>query len=161
VALMLLIPAFVVACRPRDPAALTLYGMGLFLPLGFAAYPLGTQVIDVAQGRLWPGVVAEVANGLLWASLLHFTLSFPQPGPLLRRGRWLVLLGYAAPFVAYGVVVAIGWSGAHGLRRAWLLSAVSVPAATIFPVLVTAAMVTSYAITRDPFARQRMRWVSY
>nr|BFE74504.1 hypothetical protein GCM10020092_078050 [Actinoplanes digitatis] len=61
----------------------------------------GTQVIDVATGRLWVTTVAEVANCLVWACMLLFVASFPRPWPVLRRRPWLVAGGFALPFLAY------------------------------------------------------------
>jgi signal transduction histidine kinase len=72
-----------------------------------------------------------------------------------------MLLGYAAPLIAYGGGLVLWLPGEEGLRRTWLLSAVSRPAAILFPVLILAAGITSYVLARDPAARQRMRLVTY
>src|SRR5262249_7289427 len=77
------------------------------------------------------------------------------------RRPWLVALGYALPFVAFGAHVAIQLSDVDGLGRLWLWVSVPWLAAMIFPWLIAAASVTSYVLTRDPFARRRMRTASY
>ncbi|MBB5874291.1 signal transduction histidine kinase [Allocatelliglobosispora scoriae] len=158
---MVLLPALVVARRPRDPAAVTLYLVAVLQFIGYASHMYGTQAIEVATGRLWVSTAAEVVNCLLWACLLHFAISFPQTWPVLRRRPWLTALAYVLPFAAYAMVVAHALPTAHGLRRTWTLLGVSVPAAEFFPLLVLAAVIVSYVLARDPAARQRMRLVSY
>jgi signal transduction histidine kinase len=161
VAFMILLPSLVVARRPRDPAAITLYSVTVASLIGFASLWYGTQVIDVATGRLWVTALAEVANCLVWASMLHFAASFPRPWPVLRRHPWLAAVGYATPFVAYGIELAVRLPERDELRRTWMLIAVSRPAALLFPGLILAAGVVSYVLARDPAARQRMRLVTY
>ncbi|GAA2364173.1 hypothetical protein Cme02nite_33480 [Catellatospora methionotrophica] len=156
-----LLSALVLARRPRDPAAITLYLVAVTQFAGYASHLYGTQAIEIATGRLWVTTVAEMVNCVLWACLLHFAISFPQTWPLLRRRPWLFALGYALPFAAYGVVLAVRLPTEQGLRHTWTLIGVSVPAAALFPVLVLAAVVTSYLLAPDAQARQRMRLVSY
>lgn len=158
--LLVLLPSFVVARRPRDPAAVTLYLVTVLQIVGYAADWYGTQAIDVATGRLWVTVVAQVANGLLWGCLLHFATSFPQPWPVLRRRPGLIALAYGLPFVAYGVWLAAVLPGTTGLHRTSQLLAVPAAAARLYPVLTIAALAVSYALTRDPVERRRIRLVS-
>ncbi|MBX6722661.1 MAG: hypothetical protein IRY92_05400, partial [Dactylosporangium sp.] len=133
--LLVLLPSFVVARRPRDPAAVTLYLVTVLQIVGYAADWYGPQVVDVATGRLWVTVVGQVANCLLWGCLLHFATSFPQPWPVLRRRPGLIALPYVLPFVAYGVWLAVALPGTTGLHRTSLLLAVPAAAARIYPVL--------------------------
>ncbi|MBY8871864.1 hypothetical protein K7640_08430 [Micromonospora sp. PLK6-60] len=158
---LVLLPAFLVARRPRDPAAVTLYLVAVLQFIGYASHMYGTQAIEIATGRLWVTTAAEVVNCVLWACLLHFAISFPRTWPLLRRRPWLIALGYALPFLAYGTALATSLPAERGLRHTWTLIGVSVPAARFFPVLVLAAVVASYVLARDPLSRQRMRLVSY
>src|SRR4051812_11003141 len=54
VALVMLVACFVVARRPRDPAAIALYGSAVLQFVGYGSSQwYGTQVIDVVTGRLW------------------------------------------------------------------------------------------------------------
>jgi signal transduction histidine kinase len=162
VSLMMLLGSLVVARRPRDPAAAALYGVGALQFVGYASSQwYGTQVIDVATGRLWVTVVAEVANCLVWACLLLFAASFPRPWPVLRRRPWLAVPTFVLPFLAYAGTLVVVLPGLDGLRRVQALVVVSAPAAAIFPVLVLAAAAVSYTRARDPAARSRMRPVSY
>ena len=160
VVLLVLLPSFVVARRPRDPAAVTLYLVTVGQIVGYAADWFGPQAVDVATGRLWVTVVAQVANCLVWGCLLHFAMSFPQPWPVLRRRPGLVVLAYVLPFVAYGAWLAIELPGTTGLDRTSLVLAVPWAAARLYPVLTIAALVVSYVLTRDPVERRRIRLVS-
>lgn len=162
VAMAMLLGSLLVARRPRDPAAIALYSLGVLQFVGYASSIwYGTQVIDVATGRLWVTTVAEVANCLVWTFMLLFAASFPRPWPILHRQRWLVAAAFAGPFLAYAGAVAVMLPGSTGLRRSWLLTSVSVPAAALFPVLILAALVVSYILARDPIERHRMRIISY
>jgi len=162
VGMAMLLGSLLIARRPRDPAAIALYSLGVLQFIGYSSSLwYGTQVIDVATGRLWVTTVAEVANCLVWACMLLFAASFPRPWPVLRRRPWLVACAFAVPFLAYAGAVAVMLPGSAGLRRSWLLVSVSVPAAALFPVLVLAALVVSYVLTRDPIERHRMRLISY
>jgi two-component system NarL family sensor kinase len=158
---LVLLSAFVAARRPRDPAAIALFLISLCLIAGTGSYAYGTQVIDLATGRVWLTTVAEVANCGLWAALLHFTLSFPQPWPVLRRRPWLAGVPYLLPLLGYAAVLTLRLPQAEGLPRTWLLTAVSVPAAGFFPLLVLGAVIASYVLAPDAPTRQRMRLVSY
>src|SRR4051794_7870903 len=67
VAMAMLLGSLLVARRPRDPAAIALYSLGVLQFIGYASSLwYGTQVIDVATGRMWVTTVAEVANCLVW-----------------------------------------------------------------------------------------------
>ncbi len=162
VGLVVLVACFVVARRPRDPAAVALYGTAVLQFVGYASSQwYGTQVIDVATGRLWVTAVAEVANCLVWACMLLFVASFPRPWPVLRRRPWLALSAFALPFLGYAGALLVSLPTRAGLPRSQLLVSVSVPAAAFFPVLVLAAVAVSYLLARDPVARHRMRLISY
>ncbi|WP_327010490.1 histidine kinase [Dactylosporangium sp. NBC_01737] len=158
----LVVAGFVVRRRPRDPAARALFGIAVLQAAGGAAYPFASQVVDVATGRLWPTVVSDTANALLWGAMLHFATVFPNRWPILRRRPRLTALAYVIPFLLYGLSLAMGLPGANALQRLGVLAAVSPPAANVLPVVIVAALVTSFALAkRDPAARQRMRWQVY
>jgi two-component system, NarL family, sensor kinase len=158
----LAVAGFVIRRRPRDPAARALFGIAVLQAAGGAAYPFASQVVDVATGRIWPTIVSDTANALLWGTMLHFAMVFPNRWPVLRRRPRLFVLAYAAPFLLYGLSVATRLPGANPLQRLGILAAVSPPAANVLPAVIVAALVTSYVLAkRDPAARQRMRWQLY
>jgi signal transduction histidine kinase len=117
-------------------------------------------VIEVLTGRPWAYVVADLANCLIWGALVHFALVFPVPAPYVARRRWLVGAAYLSPFALHAVRVAISLPGTHGsLPRAAELLQVSQTAAHLHPLVMGAAMVTSYQnVADDDLARRRMRW---
>jgi two-component system, NarL family, sensor kinase len=158
----LAVAGFVIRRRPRDPAARALFGIAFLQSLGGAAYPFASQVVDVATGRIWPTVVSDTANALLWGAMLHFAMVFPRRWPVVERRPRLVVLAYLAPFLLYALSLATGLPGANALQRLGILAAVSPPAANVLPAVVVAALVTSYVLARDdPAARQRLRWQLY
>jgi signal transduction histidine kinase len=158
----LAVAGYVVRRRPRDPAARALFGIAVLQSAGGAAYPFASQVVDVATGRIWPTLVSDTANALLWGAMLHFAMVFPRRWPVVKRRPGLVVLAYVAPFLLYAVSLATGLPGANPLQRLGILAAVSPPAANVLPVAVVAALVTSYLLARDdPASRQRLRWQLY
>lgn len=159
--LLFVVAAFVYLRRPDDPAARGLFAVAALVPWGATAWPLGTQVIDLANGpRLWPFLVGDVANCLLWSGVLHFALVFPNPHGLLGRWPRAVVAVYAAPFLLYATVLAVALPRARGELAAlsWLVP-LSVPAAHTFPVLIGAGFLLGYRSARDPADRRRMRWI--
>ncbi|GAA1869139.1 sensor histidine kinase [Asanoa iriomotensis] len=157
-AVELAVAAFVIRRRPRDPAARALFGIATLQLAGGAAYPLSSQVVDVATGRIWPSLVSDTANALMWGAMLHFALVFPRRRPL--RWQWTAL-AYAAPLILYAARLVTGLPGANPLQRLGLLAAVSPPAANVYPLVIVAALVIGYVRNHDPGDRRRMRWQLY
>ena len=157
-AVELAVAAFVIRRRPRDPAARALFGIAVFQVAGGAAYPLSSQVIDVFTGRVWPTLVSDTANALMWGAMLHFAVVLPRSRPL--HWRWTALC-YGTPFILYCTNVLTHLPHANALQRLGLLTAVSPPAANVLPLAVVAALVIGYARSRDPGVRQRLRWQLY
>ena len=156
---MYLVATFVIVRRPREPAARALYGLCLALPVAVTAYPFSAQVIDIVTGRLWPFLVGDLSNCLLWGTLLHFALVFPEPTPLILRRPRLLAAVYLSPFCydAVRLAASLPWT-ADPLARLQLLVVVSQPAAHVQPVLVAAAMVVGYRSATDQMTQRRMRW---
>jgi two-component system NarL family sensor kinase len=148
--------AFVIVRRPRDPAARTLYALGLLLFLSSLAFPYANQIIDVSTGRLWPDLIGEVASCLLWSVLLHFATVFPDPWPHRAVRRAVVAAGYLLPPLLYAAAVVTAQPA--DLR---ILVSLSTPAANVFPFLIAAAFLTGYRFASGPEARERMRLSVY
>lgn len=159
--LMLAVASFVFLNRPHDRAARALFGLAALLPLGMTEFPLATQVIDLANGpRVWPTVVGNVANALVWGALLHFVLVFPEARGILKRRQWMILAAYALPFLLHAVFIAITLPFADSdLERLGRLVPVSVAAGHVFPFLIAAVAVAQYRAARDQASRQRLRWI--
>jgi len=159
-ATMYVVATFVVVRRPRQPAARALYTITVLLPVTGTSFPLGAQVLEVVAGRLWPYVLGDLANCLVWGGLLHFALVFPERPAFLSRWRGLVAATYLSPFALHAVRLILALSGTHGtLPRLQLLTLISQPAAHVQPFAVGIAMVTGYRRRQgDDLARRRMRW---
>ncbi|MFS8098983.1 histidine kinase [Lentzea alba] len=160
---LLVVSSFVLLRRPENPTVRTLFATTALLPFGATNWPLPTQVIDVVNGpRFWPTLVGDTANALLWASLLHFILLFPQrPGFLVRRPR-LVMAVYALPFVLHGLYLAgtLPFAGTDLERWARVLT-VSSPAAHVVPLLIGWVAAVSYRRAgRTPSSRY-VRWILF
>lgn len=151
--------------RPRDPAARALFAMGALLPWGGTAWPFGTQLVDLLQGRHWPFLGGDVANALLWGSVLHFVLVFPRPVPWLERRRPAVLGVYALPFAIYGGHVLLqsfadrSAPDPSSVDDLGYLLAISRPAALTVPFLMSAVVYWQYRRTETADERRRVRWV--
>jgi len=173
---MYLVATFVVTRRPWVAAARVLYQLAVVLPLTLTAFPMAPQVIEVATGRLWPLVVGDLANCVLWGSVLHFALVFPEvspdtspdagspgilatPRPLLRLRRPAVVAGYLVPYACYLLRLAFTLPGLDDpLARLRVFVVVSQWAAPVQPVLIAVALVVGYRSATDALVRRRMRW---
>lgn len=156
---MYLIATFVVVHRPREPAARALYLIATTIPVTVSAYPFSPQAIDVVSGRLWPFVVADLGNCVIWGALLHFAVVFPQPLKPVARRPWLVSVAYLLPLAYQGVRLAVILPSVNDpLARLQLLAVPSQWAAHVQPFLVAAAVVFGYRSAPDALVRRRMRW---
>jgi signal transduction histidine kinase len=109
---------FVFWRRPRDSAARAFLALGALVPAGMTAFPVGLQVIDfVDGGGVWTYLAGDLANCLVWGTILLLTLEFPRPvQPFLRR-PWLRLAPFVVPFALYGLRVAFDAGRLQGLAR--------------------------------------------
>lgn len=159
--LMLIVGSFVFLSRPFDRAARTLFGLSAILPLTSTAWPLGTQVIDLANGpRVWPFVIGDTVTVLVWATLLYFTLLFPQARGVDAHRPWSVAAVFLLPFALHAGYLAVTLPGSSGaLERLGRLVPVSLGSAQVVPFLIAGVLGWQYVAARDPEARRRLRWV--
>jgi signal transduction histidine kinase len=160
-ALLFAVSAYVFLRRPRDPAARALFAIAALVPWGATAWPLGTGVLDLVCGpRLWPFVVGDLANCLVWAMVGRFALVFPRPHGFAARWPRSLAAVYALPFLLYGATLAVALPRSDDplVRLTWLVR-LSVPAAHVFPILIGIFFVAGYRSADDPADRPRMRWV--
>jgi signal transduction histidine kinase len=89
--------------RPRDVTCAAVLSLGVAVPAGMTAYPLGVGAIDLAGSRgVWPHVVGEVLYTLGIGSMLLIALTFPWTRAWLRRRpAWPV--PHLVPFLGYAV----------------------------------------------------------
>ena len=159
---ILLVAAYVFLRRPHDRAARALYLTAVFASLGLPAWPFGTQVIDLATGRVGPVIVGGLANCFAWAALLAFAVSFPEPRGVFARRAWPVAVLCAVPFLLHAGYLALFLPTAAGtveqLARWVDISRASAP---VFPFLIAATMIVQYRLAGSTGDRRRMRWVLY
>jgi signal transduction histidine kinase len=158
----LIVSAFIYVRRFNDagPRALLLTAVGML-----AGVPLfHPQVLNLIEGTgfwlfqaLFLGVFPLVLSGFL-----HFALVFPRPQALIVRFPWVILLGYAGPYLAHALFAlavqrdapgALAWIGRSAADHTVLI--------VVYLVLIMAAIATGYRSARDPVSRQQVRWVVY
>jgi two-component system, NarL family, sensor kinase len=157
---MYAVATFVVVRRPRQPAARALYAITALLPVTGTNFPLGAQVLEVVAGPLWPYVVGDLANCLVWGGLLHFALVFPERPAFMARWRGLVAATYLSPFALHAVRLMLSLPAVpEALPRLQILTLVSQPAAHVQPFVVGIALMAGYRRQHgDDLARRRMQW---
>ena len=161
-AVLFLVAALVYAWRPRHRPAQLMLAVAALLTAGTGSDPLGLRVIDLAGGRgVSFYVVSEIANCLMWSSLLYFALIFPEPPNRLARRPYLIWALYAVPFLLYaGGVVLVGLSAATPLARLLNLIAVSSLMAYVAPILLIVFVVMAYRRTTSEDGRRRLQYMA-
>jgi signal transduction histidine kinase len=161
--LMFLIGAFVFYKRPAVPAA-RVQLLGGSAILGATTWSFGLQALDFAYPLTFflHRITTSGVYLLFWASILHFSLIFPNPHRLVQRHRWLVPALYIAPFL----VLMLALSGAHFAAvntLDWLsrLGPEQNVTVTVYLVLVLLALITNYLDQSDTVSRQQIRVVVY
>lgn len=145
--------------RSNEPAAraLMLFTMTLALHiwgdghnLQFAALPW--------PGLFWLQFAIEYGSFFLaYGAILHFTLIFPVPHPLVRRHPAAVLL---AVYLAHPLIVAAVMALAGNWSEAMVTgSRISFVLALAQAGLAIAAGVRSARTTRDPVHQAQMQWI--
>lgn len=158
-----LVGAFVFLKRRAEPAAGALFLMGA-AALGSTVHFMGSQVSDTLNGpgfwlHEWLGFAAFT---LLIGALLHFTLVFPRPQPLVQRHPIVVPAIYA---VLYGATFV--WIAANRLvttdTLAWIARWNRIgPVLTVMAFAASlVAIVTGYRAASDPVSRRQIRWVAF
>jgi signal transduction histidine kinase len=147
---VLLLTALVIFLfRPRDPAARA--GVALGAVSGF----MQLLAVDLFSAA-WLQRIYFVVESLVPAALLHFALSFPGPGRLLRRHPWLVSGLYVAclPFAALQNVFLTTDPQRHLAVNDWVYT--SAAAAGLFSM---AALARRLVTARTALARQQVKVV--
>jgi signal transduction histidine kinase len=90
--------------RPRDATCLALLSLGVAVPSGMTAYPLGLGGIDLAGSRgVWPHVVGDLVYTVGVGSMLLIALTFPWTRAWLKAHPVAWLVPYLVPFLGYAV----------------------------------------------------------
>jgi signal transduction histidine kinase len=160
--LVLLFTGFVFLRRPGVPAAcaIVVVAAGYTLSLCFPAFTLQVHPHLGPIGAI--PYVLSITGVLLWpAALLHFALVFPEPRPMARR-RWPVMLVYGLPLAMLGVYSVLTASGTAttGVRAVLWLALSRHAMRYVYPLAIVLVFWWAYRTTRDPLARERLRWVA-
>jgi signal transduction histidine kinase len=153
---------FVFVRRPDDHAARVFF---LVACCGFGAianWLSGVGVVSLVDGlHFWLFRIAGQGTGLLFlAALLHFTLVFPQPLPIIRKHRRVVLLIYALPILFYVGYIVMAYLRSDSVL-VWLgtWTTAARPVYLTCTLLTAAAMLAQYRVGSSASARRKIRWV--
>ncbi len=158
-----LVSLLVFILRPRLAVAQLFFVVSNVLLSSSLAFFHGLEVSDLLYR--WVVILylfgAVALYGLILPALVHFSLIFPKPNPLLaRRPRLLTLiyLGVWIPLVAY---LAARWPAlaSPASRLLVIVQGTSLMSAVYFPLLLVAT-VSSYRAGNDREKRQ-IRWVMW
>ncbi|MDA9981843.1 sigma 54-interacting transcriptional regulator, partial [Gammaproteobacteria bacterium] len=111
----------------------------------------------------WVGIhlntfIEAVSLQLILSTLLHITLVFPKPLPIVERFPWAIWLLYIFPLIFLG-----GFMLAHERELALAMKSIYVPKLWMnsgFLVLVTLSIAISYRHHQSPLQREQLRWVA-
>jgi two-component system, NarL family, sensor kinase len=163
--LALLLTGFVFLRRPRVPAAraLLVFAAAYMLEFDIPGFTLQVHPPFGPIGAV--PYLLEMIGSLLWsAALLHFALVFPEPGPVAPRARLATPvygLLYGLPLGMFGAYLGLIAGGAPttGIRLVLFQGFVHL-FYYVYPLAIVLAFVWKYRTTRDPRAREQLRWVA-
>jgi two-component system NarL family sensor kinase len=157
-----IVGTFVFVRRPDDGAARVFF---LAACCGFAAtanWLFGLHVVDIVDGlRFWLYRVTGQGTGLLFlAALLHFTLIFPRPLPILHKRRYFVPMLYGLPYTLYVGTIAVAYFRSE-TTLVWLgtWTAGARPVFLAYTLLTAAAILAQYRSGSSTIVRRKIRWV--
>jgi two-component system NarL family sensor kinase len=158
----LFVAAFVFLLRPDDRAARVQLLIAASIT-GATTWSLGLQVGDLVNGiGFWLYIATTFGvYKLFWVGLLHFTLVFPQPHPVVKR-RWVIPLIYIMPYALSCAYLASVWPRAASTLD-WIGSwgAIESVLPAIYLVLSIVIVIWSYRTFRSTADRQKFRWLMF
>jgi len=105
----------------------------------------------------WCNVVAWLLQPALF---LHFSLTFPDEKPFVRRHRWSLAAIYAIPALLLAIhTTAISYLEATEALR-WRLDRSQMLYLAVYFVLAAVVLWKSYRRSTTPIRRQQMKWVT-
>ena len=156
-----IVSLFVFARRPRLPAAQGLFLVSTMILASGVAFFLGLQASDLRYGWmvflwLWASVFLY---GLMAAGLLHFSLVFPRPRPVLEHHPWILALVYPGAWLPYAISVLAGWQSAATASARLVLAVQSTNAITaVYFLLTILSTVLGYRRSGSEVERRQLRW---
>jgi two-component system NarL family sensor kinase len=148
--------------RPRLPAAQGLFLLSTAVLASGVIYFMGLQASDLRYGWmvvlwLWASVALY---GFVAGGLLHFSLVFPRPRPILERQPWIRIPIYLGAWLPFAVLVLAGWQHAAGAsaRLALSVQSTSVITATYFPLAIL-SIIFGYRRSPSEVVRRQLRWI--
>ncbi len=156
-----IISLFVFMRRPRLPAAQGLFLLSTAILASGVAYFLGLQASDLRYGWmvllwLWASLLLY---GLTVAGLVHFSLIFPRPRPILERHPWILALIYLSAWLLYTAFLLLGWRSPLTASAKLVLTVQSTSAITVlYFLLAILSTVLGYRSSQSEVERRQLRW---
>jgi hypothetical protein len=156
-----IVSLFVFLRRPRLPAAQGLFLLSTAILASSVAFFLSLQISDLHYGWmvflwLWASVPLY---GLIASGLLHFSLVFPSPRPVLERHPWILALIYSGAWLAYSAFLLPGWRPAASASAKLVLAVQSTSAITaLYFLLAILSTVLGYRRSQSEVERRQLRW---
>jgi hypothetical protein len=156
-----IVSLLVFARRPRLPAAQGLFLLSTTILASGVAFFLGLQASDLRFGWmvflwLWASVFLY---SLMAAGLLHFSLVFPRPRPILEHHPWILALVYPGAWLPYAALVLTGWQSAATASARLVLAVQSTNAITaVYFLLTIISTVLDYRHSQSEVERRQLRW---
>jgi hypothetical protein len=162
VLVILLVAGLAFYKRPYERATQVLFLFAAAV-VGSNVYLVGLHIVIDIVGGLGFWLHMAITHGiypLQYAALLHFSLVFPKPRPVLSRRRWLIPAVYAAPY-AYLVVYTLASRSGATNTLAWIgrIEGAVGGVEVVYLALILTAAIFSYRTARDPVSRYQVRWV--
>ena len=93
------------------------------------------------------------------AGLLHFSLVFPRPRPVLEHHPWILALVYPGAWLPYAISVLAGWQSAATASARLVLAVQSTNAITaVYFLLIILSTVLGYRRGGSEVERRQLRW---
>ena len=148
--------------RPRLPVAQGLFLLSTAIVASGVIYFMGLQASDFRYGWmvvlwLWASVALY---GFVAGGLLHFSLVFPRPRPILEQQPWIRIPIYLGAWLPFAVLVLTGWRHAADATARLILSvrSTSIITAVYFPLAILSTIV-GYRRSPSEVVRRQLRWI--
>ncbi|HSE49395.1 MAG TPA: ATP-binding protein [Terriglobales bacterium] len=105
----------------------------------------------------WSNVVAWLLQPALF---LHFSLTFPEDKPLVRRHRWTIVAAYVPAVVLLALHVAALLVLAPSAVLMWNLDRLAMLYLALYFVAAAFVFWNTYTKADTPLLRQQMKWVT-
>ncbi len=160
---ILLITGFIFFKRPDESSARVLF-LGAAGMASSIIWVFGLQISDIVGAVGWWLYIAGTAVGypLMFMTMLHLSLVFPQPHPIILRWRWLIPLIYLVPYsILLATMIIRRVTAVSTLQWLATIGSAAGPIQLVCVILAIIIHARNYGSLRDPISRRQLRWVLF